>query len=52
MNTKTKHDEIDFFECENNEIIKADEMKNEYRNTADIKIKKIVTLINVIVNDK
>ena len=35
-----------------NEIIKTDEMKNEYRSTADVKIKKIITSINMIVNDK
>ena len=27
-------------------------MKSEYRNAADVKIKKIITSINVTVNDK
>ena len=35
-----------------NEITKADEMKNEYRNIADVKIKEIVTLINIIIHDE
>ena len=35
-----------------NKIIKADEMKNEYRNAANIKTKEIITSINVIVNDE
>ena len=35
-----------------NEITKANEMKNEYRNVADVKIKEIITSINMIVNDE
>ena len=27
-------------------------MKNEYRNAADVKVKEIITSINIIVNDK
>ena len=35
-----------------NKITKADEMKSGYRNAADVKIKKIITSINVIVDDE
>ena len=35
-----------------NEIIKVNEMKSGYRDVADVKIKEIVTSINIIVNDK
>ena len=35
-----------------NEIVKADEIKNEYRNAADVKIKEIVISINIIVDNK
>ena len=35
-----------------NEIIEIDEMKNEYQNAADVKIKKIVTSINMSFDDK
>ena len=35
-----------------NEITKTDEMKNEYRNNANVKIKEIVTSINMIVDDE
>ena len=35
-----------------NEIIKVNEMKNEYRGAADVKIKKIVTSINILVKDE
>ena len=41
-----------FLNAKINEIIKADEMKNEYQNVADVKIKEIVTSINVIVDDR
>ena len=33
-------------------VTKANEIKNEYRNVADVKIKKIVTSINMIGDDK
>ena len=35
-----------------NEVTKVNEMKNEYRNATDIKMKKIIISINIIVNDK
>ena len=41
-----------FLNIEINKIIKADEMKSEYRDAANVKIEKIVTSINVTVNDK
>ena len=34
------------------EIIKINKMKNGYRDVADVKIKKIIISINIIVNDK
>ena len=41
-----------FLNAKINEITKADEMKNEYRNAADVKIKEIVTSINIIVDNE
>ena len=41
-----------FLNAKINEIIKTNEMKNEYRDVAYIKMKEIVTLINVIVDDE
>ena len=41
-----------FLNAKMNEITKQDEMKNEYRNAVNIKIKEIVTLINMTVDDK
>ena len=35
-----------------NEVTEANEMKNEYRNVANVKIKNIVTSINVTTDDK
>ena len=35
-----------------NEVTNTNEMKNEYRDVANIKIEKIVTSINMIVDDK
>ena len=35
-----------------NKITKADEIKSECRNAADVRVKEIVTLINMIVNNK
>ena len=40
-----------FLNAKINEITKADEMKSEYWNAADVKIKKIVTSINMIVDN-
>ena len=34
-----------------NEITKINDMKNGYRNAADVKLEKIFTSINIIVND-
>ena len=41
-----------FLNAKINKIIKVNEMKSEYRNAADVKIKEIITSINVIVNDE
>ena len=41
-----------FLNAKINEITKADEMKNEYQSFANVRIKEIVTSINMIVNDK
>ena len=41
-----------FLNAKINEITKINEIKNEYRDVADVKIKKIVTSINVTVDDK
>ena len=41
-----------FLNAKINEIIKTDAMKSEYRDAADVKIKKIVTSINMIVKDR
>ena len=35
-----------------NEVTKADEMNNEYRNVTNVKVKEIVTSINMIVDNK
>ena len=35
-----------------NKVTKADEMKNEYRDVTNVKIEKIVTSIDVIVDDR
>ena len=40
-----------FLNAEINEITKAYEMKNEYRNAADVKVEEVVTSINIIVDD-
>ena len=34
------------------EVTEVNEKKNEYRNAADIKIKEIITSINLIIDDK
>ena len=34
------------------EIIKANEMKNEYQNVANVKVKEIIMSINITVNDE
>ena len=41
-----------FLNAEINEIIKASEIKNGYRDAVDVKIKTIVISINIIVDDK
>ena len=41
-----------FLNAKINEIIKADEIKSEYRNATDAKVKKIVTSINMTVNNE
>ena len=41
-----------FLNAKINKVTKADGMKNEYRNVADVKIKKIVTSINMTIEDK
>ena len=35
-----------------NKVTKVNEMKNEYRDAADVKVKKIVTSINIIIEDE
>ena len=35
-----------------NEVTKVNEMKSEYRSAADVKVEKIVTLINMTVDNK
>ena len=35
-----------------NKIIRVNEMKNEYRNAADVRIKEIIISINMIVNNE
>ena len=35
-----------------NEITEVNEIKNEYRDAANVKIKKIVTSINMTINDE
>ena len=35
-----------------NKVTEANEIKSEYQNTADVKIKEIVTTINMIVDDE
>ena len=41
-----------FLNAKINEITKANEMKNEYWNAVDVRIEKIVTLINMTIDDK
>ena len=41
-----------FLNAKIDEITKINEMKNKYRDVADIRIKKTVTLINMIVDNK
>ena len=41
-----------FMNVKINEVTKAYEMKSEYRNVADVKVEEIITLINIIINDK
>ena len=41
-----------FLNAKINEITKIDKMKSEYRGVAGVKIKEIVTSINMIVNDE
>ena len=33
-------------------VIEADEIKNKYRNVMNVKVEKIVTSINITVNDE
>ena len=41
-----------FLNAKINKVTEVNKMKNEYRNIADVKIEKIVTSINIIVNDE
>ena len=41
-----------FLNAKINEITEANEKKNEYRNTTDVKLKEIVTSINMTVDDE
>ena len=41
-----------FLNVKIDEITKVNEMKNEYRDVADVKVKEIITSINVIVDDR
>ena len=41
-----------FLNAKIDEIIKANEMKSEYRDAADVRIEKIVISINIIVDDE
>ena len=41
-----------FLNAKINEITKADEMKNEYQNIANVRIKEIITSINTIIDNK
>ena len=41
-----------FLNAKINEITEVNKMKNEYRNTADIKIKEVVTSINMTVDNE
>ena len=41
-----------FLNAKINEVTKINEMKSEYRNVADVRVKEIIILINVIVDDE
>ena len=41
-----------FLNAKIDKVTKVNEMKSEYRDVADVKIKKIVTLINITINNK
>ena len=41
-----------FLNAKTNEVTEVNEMKNEYQNVADVRIEKIIMLINLIVDDK
>ena len=41
-----------FLNAKIDEVTKANEMKNEYRDVVNVKIKKIITSIDIIVDDK
>ena len=41
-----------FLNAKIDEITKVNEMKSEYRDAANVRIEKVVTLINVIADDK
>ena len=41
-----------FLNAKINEITETNEMENEYQSAADVKIKEIITSINIIINDE
>ena len=41
-----------FLNAKINKVIKADEIKSEYQNVTDVKIKKIIISINLIIDNE